>query len=208
MQFSAEIIDEVNEFWDFMVEVENSCAGTNTIKSLMASRAFVKAMKFAAIATVYNKSRGDRDALIIDREEWEWGKAMINYELNSLEHFFMGSGEGESTNDELVRRFVAPRIVKILRGEYKTKVLQSSRKDMKLGVFHATGIRQLLKQVKEITYVGETKGKGQVSGTDFLLNYMVKMEYIRVVSDRPMKYQITDAFKSIFLKVDEDMSVR
>ena len=198
MRFADDIANEVLEFSFEMVDLENNNAGKNTIKSLMVSRAFVKAMKFAAIATVYNKKRGDARALIIDREEWEWGKAMVMYEINSLEHFFMGSGEGESVVDDAVRRFVAPRIIKILEGKYKTKAVQSSRKDMKLGVFHASAIRQLLKQVKEVTRIGETKTRGQMSGTDFLLNYMVKMEYIRVVSERPMRYQVTNTFRSIF----------
>jgi hypothetical protein len=101
MQFAPEIIRDVEEFWNWCVDQENQWMKQDTVKGLMLTRAFVKAIKYAGIATVYNYEHD----LIIKRPEWEWAKNMVMYEINGIDHFFQGSANsGTSVMDDVIRR--------------------------------------------------------------------------------------------------------
>jgi hypothetical protein len=51
----------------------------------MASRMHLKALKFAALASVFNHTDNE-----LHQEEWEWAKALVQYEFDGLVNFFAG----------------------------------------------------------------------------------------------------------------------
>jgi len=77
-------------------------------KADMHNRAYLKVLKFAGLATALNKTKDDPSPLIIGREEWEWGKAMVAYELDNIDSFFSGSYFGDELAEamELVRKTI------------------------------------------------------------------------------------------------------
>jgi hypothetical protein len=70
--------------------------GDDVNKADMHNRAYLKVLKFAGIATALNKTKSDSNPLIIGRAEWEWGKAMVEYEMDNINSFFSGSYFGDA----------------------------------------------------------------------------------------------------------------
>jgi len=211
LKFNDDILEDVKSFEKRMVKMENELREIDNVKSIMLSRAPIKAKKFAAIATVYNKrqdhinSRGERDALVIDRPEWEWAKAMIEYEINGVGNFFAGSSHGGNPTMEIIGKIVAPAIVKLLRGDYASVVnnkdLDSGSKARSEGKFLAVAIRQVLKKNKELNALDDNPQQRNgriVKGIDKILQLMMDLDYIRQVEQRPLTYQVTRGFASIY----------
>lgn len=92
-------------------------ADTGRITQIMSSRMFVKALRYAGIAVVFNKDKEGDDNLVLDWEEWNWGKAMVEYELSTIESCFSGFEGGHS---EAVEK-VANCISKLINNTHKSK---------------------------------------------------------------------------------------
>lgn len=178
---------------------------SDPVRSIMASRAWLKAMKFAGIATVFN-----RMDVNICEQEWNWGKQMVEYELSTVDNVFAGGGLGNITED-LAKRLVAPCIVKIIRGEYKDRKQQSDTHDAKRGIFPRSALVKSLKNNRELNNYSDdvSQRSAPVSGLEKVIRHMISMGYIETIdwgrapSDKGTtrhsgKYRITDFFRSIF----------
>lgn len=177
---------------------ENAAArGGSRIDRIMLSRAFVKCMKYAAICSIYNHFD-----LMIKHDEWEYAKMLTEYELDGVSNFFRGSGEEDETED-LVKRIVAPCIVKYLQGNYSSSMTKDGKSDRDRGVFSAVAVRQLLKKNQELQRYAFNSGRRQYlkSGIDLILQYMLEQEYLHKANERPLKYRITRSFEIIFANV-------
>ena len=80
-----------------------------TPKGAMSTRAAVKALKYAAIATVINYEH----ELVIQKPEWEWGKSLATYELNGVSDFFSGTSF-DNVMDDVAKRVIGPSIYKLV----------------------------------------------------------------------------------------------
>jgi hypothetical protein len=80
-----------------------------TPKGAMSTRAAVKALKYAAIATVINYEH----CLEIKELEWEWGKSLAMYELNGVSDFFSGTSF-DNVMDDVAKRVIGPSIYKLV----------------------------------------------------------------------------------------------
>jgi hypothetical protein len=206
---SPDIMQDMQDFSNKMTDIQNYDGDPN--RQAMASRAYLKALKFAALATVMN-----RDSVEMQWEEWNWGKSMVEYELATIESFFSGGGFGNIIED-LTKRVVAPAIVKIIRGDYKARRQQSDINDARLGVFPKAALVLTLKNNRELNeYTDDTKNRSRpVSGLDKVLTYMLDTGYIerhewgtrnstvdgkvdRRHNKNSGKYRVTEMFRTLF----------
>jgi len=127
MYFDDDIIDDFYAFCDKCDGLQSeSMMSSDHIQAIMASRMFVKAIKYAGIATVFNYERN----LTITRPEWEWAKEMVEFEMANVGAFFQGGG-GNLLSDLSVR-LVGKEIYCILTGKTNQQIKRFfSRVDIK-----------------------------------------------------------------------------
>jgi hypothetical protein len=202
MMFSAEVMPEVVEFGSMCDKQEYELREEDYVRSVMYSRACMKAMKLAAIATVFNYTEDDQDSLIIKSTEWEWAKQMVEYEMSNISFFFGGAGIG-NTMEDLVRRVMVPTILNILRGKYAGKKCPSKHlRDRQ--TFTWSNLYQCLRHNKEINALNDdSKSRSKpISGLHKLVDYMISNGLLRKVEDtsRSVLYKITHDFAEISSK--------
>lgn len=171
----------------FYIDMQNENRQSNTTKYAMATRAYYKAVRLAAIASVFNHYD-----LEIHMDEWQWAKQMIAYEMDGLSHFFQG-GMGDPIAD-IVSRYAIPCISRILNDQLTIKS-GLSRKDHKAGKFKLYEFTQTLKNTQEVIELSDTSGFNLKSGAQKLVEYMMSNDIIMQVNNTRAKvYQVTDTF--------------
>ncbi|RKZ94835.1 MAG: hypothetical protein DRQ40_05055 [Gammaproteobacteria bacterium] len=85
-------VDLVEELYKYADELKRDSVNNEVtrIKQIMSTRMFVKALRYAGIAVVFNKEKATGDCLVISWEEWEWARKMVEYELSTVENCFAG----------------------------------------------------------------------------------------------------------------------
>ena len=173
---------------EFYRNMQNENRGHNTAKYAMATRAYYKAVRLAAIASAFNHYD-----LCIHKDEWEWAKEMINYEMDGLSTFFQGGGVGDPVAD-VMHRHAIPAISRILNDRVNVRN-GLSRKDHKAGKFKQYEFVQCLKNNQEVNDLADKSGYQLVSGQIKMLEYMMKHDMLRRVQNtRATVYQVTDTF--------------
>jgi hypothetical protein len=160
MQFHPSILNEVNEYAHYLVDIENEQRGSNPLKSLMASRMWLKAAKFSAIAAVYNN-----DHVTIHQDDWKWGLSMVEYEMGGIESFFSGSKKHSEEEVE-----IAVVCGKILNNRYKSAKMQSSTQDRKRGIVSRYAIRQAAQNLMVFKTAQQTLGRHRI---DYIIDRMI-----------------------------------
>lgn len=188
------------EYEEYLSDITNNHPNPNVQK--MSSRAWVKAVKYAAVATVVNK-----DSVKMQWDEWNWAKSMVDYELSIVESMF-SSG---SILDDLVP-IVATAIVRIMKNGYKDPKLRMC-KDGSISKYVLS--RALKGNVKINKVSDDEKIKSNpVTGVEKVLNYMVKQGYLidlcgvssrysQITNSSPAKgsqYRITQRFLDLYDK--------
>jgi hypothetical protein len=172
----------------FYTKMQNENRHSNTTKYAMATRAYYKAVRLAAIASVFNHYD-----LEIHMEEWLWAKSMIAYEMEGLSTFFQGGGTSDPMSD-ITHRVVIPAISRILNDRI-TVNRGMSRKDHKAGRFKKYEITQVLKNNAEVIDLSDKQGTKMATGIEKLLDYMIRNSMIHTVpNQRAVVYQVTDTF--------------
>ncbi len=99
MDFHPDIHDDVYDYQDSYNELAAKYEVTNKIKANMATRIGLKVVRIAALATVFNKPKSSPNCLVIEKPEWEWAKALCDYEFKNVTNALAGlSGDGEMDN--------------------------------------------------------------------------------------------------------------
>lgn len=172
---------------EYYLRVQNENRQDNTTRYAMSTRAYYKAVRLAAIASVFNHYDTQ-----IHMEEWLWAKEMIAHEMNGLSHFFQG-GMGDPMMD-LVSRYGIPTISKILNEKLNIRS-GMSRKDHKAGKFKLYEFTQALKNCQEINDLADKQGFKLQSGQQKLLDYMIGNDMLSKLQNvRAIAYQVTDTF--------------
>jgi len=196
-EFPDDIRQEEYEFSCKCVDLEREFR--DTPKGRMAGRAAVKAMKYAAIATVLNYEH----QLVIQRPEWEWGRALAQYELDSVDEFFEGSAFVDDI-DSLVKQIMAPSILRLLKGGGLDNQAKLTPFEMRMGYIPAMKIFRDNKQKSKLRFDERFTHKECI---EKLLRDMVKGGYLYInhsaVNDvnKPYKgdvYMITGDFNALF----------
>jgi hypothetical protein len=202
------IRDDIYALSQYYTDIENENRDDNTMKSIMASRCLLKALKFAAIASVFN-----HEDAVIRAEEWKWAKDMVAFEMAGVENFFQGSGYN-SDMDSLSMGIVGMVILKILNGHYKDRQQQMSTAERKKGYIKVSILRRILKNNKMLSDINDDQKfkSNPKTGLDKCLHYMVENGYLKWVNagvtmhDKRIKsdkyiVQITDMFNAAMQEV-------
>lgn len=186
----SDLEDDIKEHSRRCTDIENKFSEENKLKSIMASRMHLKAIKFASNVCAYNHPEDKK----LREDEWEFGKALAKYEYDGVEGFFANSAFNNIL-EELSKNIVAPIIIKILEGGYHDKKAPNSkiRSEQK---FSWSYLNQKLKNNKDLKYkdVIETPS----AGLKAVLNYMLDSEYLTVKRGTGNKgdvYKLSSLFK-------------
>lgn len=99
IDFHPDIRDSVYDYQDHYNELAAKYESSNKIKSNMATRIGLKVVRIAALATVFNKPKDSKNCLVIEKPEWDWAKALCDYEFANVTSALAGlSGDGEMDN--------------------------------------------------------------------------------------------------------------
>jgi len=161
-----------------------------------ACRMWVKAAKYAALASIYNLRHGLAsdslpDIFPIGEREWIWAKNLVLYELHSAEKVFSGSSFS-SGKDDLMRGIVAPIMLRLLKKESKgNKRYRLSDSDFDNKLIPVTILSQIAPDYPQLKY--SPLQSDETQGMDDILDYMVKLDYIDIQvgenkGGRPRKY--------------------
>jgi len=100
--FGKDIEDDLYNYIDGYDQISDDNAGLNPIKNTMATRINLKVVRLAAIATVFNKEKGSDNCLVIDKPEWEWAKALCDYEFNNITNTLGGLQKDQALENAIV----------------------------------------------------------------------------------------------------------
>jgi len=188
-ELSPELEVEAKELEEHYRCVMRDLRGENVNKSDMHNRAYLKVLKFAALCTVINKTKEDPDSLIISRTEWEWGKAMVEYEMNSIDMFFTGKyfGDGLGEGIAVVRRHIFKMLSK--DGDISDRAANIPSVFKKKRIFTKTAI---YRRVRNSTVLKELNDNPQfksrpISGLDKILNALVDQGDLVMVDEHLAK---------------------
>ena len=194
----GDLEDEIWEHSKEWVDIENKFKHSDSIKSNMATRMHLKALKFASLASIYN-----HDDCVLHSAEWEWAKALVRYEFDGLVNFFAGSGSVINEADAGVW-IIAKQIRKIIDGKLKDKNQTMDVRYRKAGIVSRSVLRQGLKNNIKITQF-ETKMNGKIkSGIDVIIDYMVDCGYLVHVENDPFGnkkelFKVTEQFNTLWV---------
>lgn len=180
-----EIYDDfMNVYPRFCVDLENDNRDSgDELRSLMATRAFVKVLKFSALASVLNYRRW----AYIGKPEWEWAKQMIAYEMKTVDNFFAQSIN--STVEGILMNSINRVFIKILRGEYEHQ--HTSKKEGAEGLIRVVDLNQQLRNNKGMKeYAAMLRDQTRQSAVRSLIEYMIRSGYAA-----PVKIRNAEAIK-------------
>lgn len=178
----------------FYTDEYNMYRGINNTKANMASRMPLKALKFAAIASVFNHHE-----LVIKEAEWEWAEALVKYEYDGVENFFVSAGTGEM--GDVVTHIVGPTIIKMLNGKYKAHKTGISIQDRKAGIIPLATLSFNLKNNSSVKKLDDDPAQrtNPKTGLQKIIDHMIQYEYLKLVKDpngrRKQVYKVTEQFK-------------
>ena len=192
MKLDPALGNATDEIMEYYRNIENEYQDTDLRRSIMASRSAIKVMKFAALATCLNYDK----SLIIREAEWEWAKAMVEYEMLGMDFFFQGSGGNEM--EELVRGYMGKQIWKVIMGKCAKGVAQSDAQQRKQGVFPLSGLRNICRSSSKLAGISDdpmARSK-PIDGLTKTIDYMVASGLLVDVGEKGRKlYKITNDFR-------------
>ncbi|MEE8382689.1 MAG: hypothetical protein V3R78_12530 [Thermodesulfobacteriota bacterium] len=195
MQYDDEIVDDISKHANVYVDLYNEFIGSDITKAIMASRLHVKALKYAAIASVFNHT----DA-IIRKPEWEWAKELAAFEYNGVDRFFKGS---TSNNQHDLATLIGRIILKILNNGYKVPKKQMDKKYRDACIFSKYALSQCVMNNSEINAISDDaeKKSNPRTGLEKVLEYMIRNDFLVRVEDKwgnkKSLYRITKLFKRL-----------
>ena len=180
---SPELEAEADELEEHYRTVMRDLRVDDVNKSDMHNRAYLKVLKFAALATTINKTKDDPDSLTISKTEWDWGKAMVEYEMNSVDMFFTGKYFGDSLGDGIA--VVRKNIFKMLskNGDIKDRAANLTSDMKKHQTFTKTAIYRRLKNntvLRELSDDPKFKSR-PISGLDKVLTALLDCGDLREI---------------------------
>lgn len=194
------IPEEVYSYADHFVDVENDAARSGEhFRQVMASRAWVKSVKIAAIIEVFNGCEA------IEHETYEWVKTnVVDPELRGVEAAFV-EGDGSDIM-QVITMIVGPTIAKIINGEMKTTRTTPNPKMRKNGVFARGHLYQAMRNNKVVKSLSTRTDGNQVKhGIDKILEYMVKNDLLFEIKEEALPLNGCDARTKKAYKVTHEL---
>ena len=203
-ELSPELEDEAHELEEHYRRVMRDLRSDDVNKGDMHNRAFLKVLKFAAIATVLNKTKDDPDSLVISKTEWNWGKSMVEYEMASIDLFFTGKYFGDGLGDGIIA--MRKSIFKMLskNGDVKDRAANLTVEQKRQQVFTKTAIYRRLKNNSALRELNDDpKFKSRpVSGISKVLTALLDcgdLKEVVVANSKAKKvYKVCEGLLTVF----------
>lgn len=159
--------------------------GESIHERAMAGRMFVKMLRYVGLITVFNKDSDDPRALLIDRADWDWAKAVVEYEFDRISDV-VALTSGSNIMDELVR-YVGVKFGQMLSGTIKNK---DAKLDKIMRDDNVTPTSKLKKACKGNKVFDELEGDPKFSsyyksGFDKVIEYMERIGYVKKMEKNP-----------------------
>ena len=198
----SELIDleKLDKDW---TDRENRLIHLDPLKATIASRAVLKILKIASVASVFNDTGGK-----IAIEEFQWARNAVTEEFETIN---LAVKLNDATDMDAVIEFYAiPYITKILNGGYKNANARVSKVLEGRGMFAKSHLHAAAKNNSTIKKMAsDVKGSFKAtSGVDKILEAMLSAGYIHKLSQEECKkmtargrvgqlYIITEMFKVV-----------
>lgn len=185
VDFADDIRDSVYDYQDQYNEISEKYEHTNKIKANMATRIGLKVVRIAALATVFNKRKDDPNCLVIEKQEWEWAKALCDYEFANVTTALQGlSGDGDMDSAILA---VYGKIFGIIEGNISNKKVQVDVRYRKKKVIPIGKLKLACQSNPSIMELDGNPKFGQFkSGLDKVLEYMSAQGAIEILNADPL----------------------
>lgn len=173
---SAEVAARDHALEKFYTDEYNKFRGVNNNKANMATRMPLKALKFAALASVFN-----HHTLDIQMAEWEWAEAMVKFEYDGVDHFFMSAGSGDI--EDLIALSVGPCMIRMLQGKIKNKKGGLDAHYRNKGIMPLSKLKFNLGKNTSLAKLDDDPKfrSSPKSGFEKVIDYMLRHDYIKLI---------------------------
>lgn len=170
--------DLIEDTWDYQEKCDALRSSQNGIEAAMATRMFVKAVKYAGIATVFNHM----DSSKIGSTEWEWGKAMADYEINNALNS-LGALAGDGVSAAVVD--VCIYMTNIFNGHAKRKDCKLNKHELKYKCIPRYTLEGACMNIMSVRNLGQSAGGTIKTGITKVLEYMAGQGAILLLDKPP-----------------------
>jgi len=200
IDLNTEQIDTMaeDEFW---VNLENRTFQIDPVKATIASRAMMKIMKIASVASIFN-DLGNK----VGTDEFAWAKNAVLREFESI-NIAVALGSSDDITST-VEHIAIPAITKILNYQYKEKKACPADYLRGKGCFTRTNLNYALKNNSTVRALDSDPQKSTIAktGIDKIIEHLIKNNLIVRLSDNQRKmlggfrgapsdlYRVTDEF--------------
>lgn len=149
----------------------------------IATRMAHKIVKFACLASVFNNwESGDIE---VDKECWEWGKQMGQWEMDNLNHNLSYMRSDSNSYDEAMH-YIAERIITTLKHKDTTDKQREAKSISKRALFDRLYIDRSGGTARgKIATLAERKGVGVIQFVEINLKAMERSGFIRIHESHP-----------------------
>ena len=177
--------DGIWDYNDELTELEYKLkvAGSR-LESIVCSRAWVKTVKLASIATAYNRFDKDSPQLTLSSgsDEWAWAKAVTKREMAEIEESFTAGASDDM--EFIIKDTVIPILYKMFHNGYAKgksgskkmpNIKQKRTNQFTFSQFHQASLS--IAVVKGLT--DDSKGSSNpMTGSEKIIRYMVNTGYL------------------------------
>jgi hypothetical protein len=181
-----------NKWTDF----ENRCKDDgDQLRRALTSRAFVKILKIASIASIFN---GNTEVGI---HEYKWAQSAIEGEIATIEEALsFGSSDDMML---VVKNIIVPVVSKILNDKYKDRAKCVPRSLRGKGIFTASNINQALRNSEVLKRMNDDPERSNPkSGIEKIIGFMLRSGLVVAMSQDQLR--MMGAKTKIAYKVTED----
>ena len=176
----------VEDCYEYIVKYNELSAeneGIDSVKQHMATRVAQKVLRLAGLATVFNKSRNEKNCLVIEKPEWEWAKSVGDYEFEHITTALDGlSGDQEFDNACFA---VYTKLIGIVDNSIKDRKCQIDVRYRKRKVVPYSKVKIACKSNNNINSINDRHGMMR-TGLDKVLDDMEKKKALRILDRDPL----------------------
>lgn len=201
-------VDAEDKYW---VDIENNTYRSDPVKATIASRAALKIMKIASVASVFNDTGGK-----VGVDEYAWAKKAIEVEFKTIN---LTVTLGDSSDLDSVINYIAlPAVTKIVNYGYKNGPNNPPEVFRGRGIFSRSNLYHSLKNHTTIKAMdSDTQKSGGQTGLDKVIDGMLRAGFIVQLTKQDLRalgyfkragafYKITPMFNE--LAIDDGPRVK
>ena len=183
IEFGDDIITDLFKYIDDYDQLSEENAGINPIKNTMATRINLKVVRLAAIATVFNKTKGGEKCLVIEKPEWEWAKAICNYEFDNITGALGGLQKDQAMENAIVS--VYKKMSNIIDDSIKSQRCKLDKRYRKMKVIPHSKLKIACSTSPDVKEISDKYGK-MTLGLDKVLSHMKENNVIVSLKTDPI----------------------